>query len=135
MPRVLVTGITGFAGSHLAEHLLSRGDEVHGLANEEEPFPNLAAVRPRLHIHRGDVTRLEEVRAAFAAAAPDGVVHLAGQAVPTLASADPIAAVRLNVMGTATVLIGLLPTAASVGVVAPIILIVLRIAPGHRGGR
>jgi len=107
VPRVLVTGITGFAGSHLAEHLLARGDEVHGLANEEEPFPNLAAVRPRLHIHRGDVTRLEEVRAAFAAAAPDGVVHLAGQAVPTFASADPIAAVWLNVMGTATVLTAL----------------------------
>ncbi len=103
MPRVLITGITGFAGSHLAEHLLARRDEVHGLAHEEEPFANLAAVRARLHLHRGDVTRLEEVRAAFAAVAPDAVVHLAGQAVPTLASADPIAAVRLNVLGTATV--------------------------------
>ena len=104
MPRVLITGITGFAGSHLAEHLLSRGDEVHGLAHEDPPFPNLAAVHTRVRVHRGDITRLEEVGAAFAAADPDGVVHLAGQAVPTLASADPVAAVEVNVLGTATVL-------------------------------
>ncbi|TME63327.1 MAG: NAD-dependent epimerase/dehydratase family protein, partial [Chloroflexi bacterium] len=31
--RVLITGITGFAGSHLAELLLARCDEVHGLAH------------------------------------------------------------------------------------------------------
>src|SRR5437016_2896240 len=49
--RVLITGITGFAGSHLAEHLLTRGDEVHGLAHEEPPFPNLAAVADRLPNH------------------------------------------------------------------------------------
>src|SRR5713101_458918 len=107
VPRVLITGISGFAGSHLAEHLLSRGDEVHGLAYEDPPFRNLAAVATRVRVHRGDITRLEEVGAAFAAAAPDGVVHLAGQAVPTLASADPIAAVEVNVLGTATVLTAL----------------------------
>src|SRR5438309_9024208 len=33
--RVLITGITGFSGSHLAEHLVARGDEVHGLAHEK----------------------------------------------------------------------------------------------------
>ena len=37
------------------------------------------------------------------AARPDVVVHLAGQAVPTLAARDPVAAVRVNVLGTATV--------------------------------
>jgi len=107
MLRVLITGITGFAGSHLAEHLVAAGHDVHGLAHEDPPFPNLAAIKDRVTIHSGDITRLENVRSALAASRPDAVVHLAGLAVPTLASADPIAAVRLNVLGTSALLTAL----------------------------
>src|SRR2546422_11142226 len=107
MPRVLITGITGFAGSHLAEHLVASGHEIHGLAHEDPPFPNLAAIKGRVSIHAGDITRLEDVRSALAASLPEAVVHLAGQAVPTLASADPIAAIRLNVLGTSALLTAL----------------------------
>ena len=107
MLRVLITGITGFAGSHLAEHLVSRGDEVHGLAHERPPFRNLAAVQDRVRIHEGDITRLEDVQGALAGSRADAVVHLAGMAVPTLAAADPVAAVKINVLGTATVLTAL----------------------------
>ncbi|MEK7863382.1 MAG: GDP-mannose 4,6-dehydratase, partial [Chloroflexota bacterium] len=53
--RVLITGITGFAGSHLAERLVADGVEVHGFAFEEPPYPNLRSVQDRLQIHRGDV--------------------------------------------------------------------------------
>jgi GDP-4-dehydro-6-deoxy-D-mannose reductase len=105
--RVLITGITGFAGSHLAEKLVADGAEVHGFAFEEPPFPNLASVVNDVHVHRGDITSLEDLRAAIRAAAPDVVVHLAGQAVPTLAARDPVAAVRVNVLGTAAVLAAL----------------------------
>src|SRR5437867_815905 len=107
MLRVLITGITGFAGSHLAEHLVSRGDEVHGLAHEPPPFKNLAAVEDRVRIHEGDITRLEDVQGALAGSRADAVVHLAGMAVPTLASSDPVAAVRVNVLGTAAMLTAL----------------------------
>jgi GDP-4-dehydro-6-deoxy-D-mannose reductase len=107
MLRVLVTGVTGFAGSHLAEHLVSRGDEVHGLAHESPPFANLAAVRDRVRVHEGDITRLEDVQGALAGSRADAVVHLAGMAVPTLAAADPIMAVQVNVLGTATLLTAL----------------------------
>jgi GDP-4-dehydro-6-deoxy-D-mannose reductase len=107
MLRVLVTGITGFAGSHLAEHLVSRSDEVHGLAHESPPFANLIAVRDRVRIHEGDITRLEDVQGALAGSRADAVVHLAGVAVPTEASADPVRAVRINVLGTAAVLTAL----------------------------
>jgi GDP-4-dehydro-6-deoxy-D-mannose reductase len=107
MLRVLITGISGFVGSHLAEHLVSRGDEVHGLAHEDPPFANLTAVRDRVRIHEGDITRLEDVQGALAGSRADAVVHLAGIAVPTLASADPVAAVRVNVLGTASVLAAL----------------------------
>lgn len=105
--RVLITGITGFAGSHLAERLVASGAEVHGIAFEEPPFPHLAAVADRVRVHKGDITHLDEVRAGLAAARPDVVVHLAGQAVPTLAAKDPVGAVRVNVLGTSAVLAAL----------------------------
>jgi len=105
--RILVTGITGFAGSHLAEHLLFRADEVHGLAHEEPPFPHLAGIADRVSIHRGNITSLEETKRALEDSRAEAVIHLAGIAVPTLASADPVAAVQVNVLGTATLLVAL----------------------------
>jgi len=109
--RLLITGITGFAGSHLAEHAASSGDEVHGLAFEDSPYRHLAAV-DGVRIHRGDVSDPDAVRAAVAAARPDVVVHLAGQAVPALAAGDPFAALRVNVLGTAAVVEALRMSAA-----------------------
>jgi len=105
--RVLITGITGFAGSHLAERLVASGDEVHGFAFETPPFPNLVAVEREIRVHRGDVTSVEDLRDAFRASRPDAVVHLAGQAIPTQAAKDPVGAVRVNVLGTAAVLAAL----------------------------
>jgi len=104
---VLITGITGFAGSHLAERFVSRGDEVHGIAHEDPPFQHLAAVADRVRVHRGNILDIASVSAALAAARPDAVVHLAAQAVPTLAALDPVSAVRVNVLGTATLLAAL----------------------------
>lgn len=104
MPRrVLVTGITGFAGSHLAERLVERGDEVHGLAHEPAPHPSLARVAGRVTIHAGDILDAAAVRAAVEAARCDVVFHLAGQAAPTIAAADPLGTIRINVLGTAHV--------------------------------
>jgi nucleoside-diphosphate-sugar epimerase len=110
--RVLITGITGFAGSHLAERLVADGNEVHGLAFEEPPFPNLATVAGEVHVHHGDITSFDDVRAALRASNADVVIHLAGVAVPTQAAADPGLAVRVNVLGTAALVSALEETRA-----------------------
>ena len=102
--RALITGITGFAGSHLAEHLVRAGTTVHGIAFDPPPFPNLAQVASAIRLHHGDITSLDDVRAALRDSEADVVIHLAGQAVPTLAARDPLGAVRVNVLGTAVVL-------------------------------
>ena len=98
--RVLITGITGFAGSHLAERLVERGHDVHGIAHEPAPHPYLAGVQGRVQIHEGDLLDAARVRDVVERVRPDLVYHLAGQAVPTLATADPLAAIRINVIGT-----------------------------------
>ena len=111
--RVLITGITGFAGSHLAERLVASGVAVQGLALDGAGHPNLARVAHDVRVHYGDITSSHDVRAAIREARPDVVVHLAGQAVPTLAAQDPVGAVRVNVLGTATVLNAVEETNAS----------------------
>lgn len=103
MRRVLITGVTGFAGSHLAERLVEHGDEVHGLAVDPPPHPHLARVAARVAIHDGDILDAAAVRAVVREVRPDVVYHLAGQAVPTAATADPLGAIRVNVLGTAHV--------------------------------
>jgi GDP-4-dehydro-6-deoxy-D-mannose reductase len=108
VPRtILITGITGFAGSHLAERFVTRGDQVHGIAHEDPPYAHLATVAERVRVHRGNILDIASVKETLAAARPDAVVHLAAQAVPTLAAQDPVSAVRVNVLGTATMLAAL----------------------------
>jgi GDP-4-dehydro-6-deoxy-D-mannose reductase len=107
--RVLVTGITGFIGSHLAERLVADGIEVHGVAFEPPPHPHLAAIASKVTIHRADLADLDGLRTAIAAARPDAVVHLAAQAIPSLAQRDATGTVQVNVVGTANVLAALEP--------------------------
>src|SRR2546426_11979008 len=99
VPRtVLITGITGFAGSHLAERFVAEGAVVHGIAHEDPPHPNLAAVAGRLRLHRGNILDFAAVSAALAAARPDAVVPLAAPAGPTPAPRGPGAAGRGKVV-------------------------------------
>ncbi len=107
--RVLLTGVTGFIGSHLAERLVADGIEVHGIAFEPPPHPNLAAIASKVTIHRADLADPDGLRTAIAAARPDAVVHLAAQAIPSLAQRDASGTVQVNVVGTANVLAALEP--------------------------
>jgi GDP-4-dehydro-6-deoxy-D-mannose reductase len=107
--RVLLTGITGFVGSHLAERLLADGHEVHGIAFEPPPHAHLSAVASRITIHRADLADAAGLRAAIADAHPEAVIHLAGQAIPSLAQRDASGTVSVNVVGTANLLAALEP--------------------------
>ena len=53
--KAFITGITGFAGSHLAEHLLLLGHEVAGLARPGAGIENLKKVLSRISLHEGDI--------------------------------------------------------------------------------
>ncbi|MBN2465787.1 GDP-mannose 4,6-dehydratase, partial [candidate division WOR-3 bacterium] len=54
--KCLITGITGFAGSHLAEYLLSRGDcEVHGTMRWRSRTENIAHLDGRIATHVCDI--------------------------------------------------------------------------------
>src|SRR5262249_3168712 len=100
--RVLVTGISGFAGPVVARALAERGHTVHGFVRHAPDERRMVGVS--LPLHTGDVcdgTRLAQV---LREAAPDAVLHLAAVAEPAAAEADPAAAYRVNLGGTLAVL-------------------------------
>ncbi len=77
--KALITGITGFAGSHLAEFLLADGHEVFGTRRVRSPMENLSAVADKLTLIDCELSDASAVRDALKAAQPDLIFHLAAQ--------------------------------------------------------
>jgi GDPmannose 4,6-dehydratase len=88
MKRALITGITGQDGSYLAELLLSKGYEVHGIIRRSSTFntqridhiyqdPN--DPKARLFLHHGDLSSTEWILSLIYSLAPDELYHLAAQ--------------------------------------------------------
>ena len=77
--RVLITGITGFVGSHLAEFALAQGAEVVGSLRWRSKTEHVEHLRDRISLVDGDLRDLLSVRALLAEAQPDYIVHLAAQ--------------------------------------------------------
>ncbi|HEY8514987.1 MAG TPA: GDP-mannose 4,6-dehydratase [Candidatus Binatia bacterium] len=104
--RVLVFGVTGFAGRYLARELRELGHEVWGAARR--PSSDAAARHPialdGVRLLRCDVGEAEEVRDVLAAAQPDAIVLLSGVSSPPEANRRPQDAYRVHVGGTLNVL-------------------------------
>jgi GDP-4-dehydro-6-deoxy-D-mannose reductase len=77
--RILITGITGFVGSHLAELALDRGAQVVGALRWRSNTEYIDHLRERLTLIESDLRDLSSARELVERAAPDYVVHLAAQ--------------------------------------------------------
>jgi len=99
--KSLVTGGAGFIGSHLVEHLISRGDRVVVIDNESTGRrANLAALaeHPRLEYHRADVLETGLLRRTLADV--DEVYHLAAAVGVALIAKSPIRTIETNIAPT-----------------------------------
>jgi len=94
MSRILVTGIEGFVGGHLARHLSAIGHEVIGLHWADAP-PGLPA-----ELHRGDICDFDATRSLLERTRPDGIVHLAGISSVAMSETHPLTTYEVNTMGT-----------------------------------
>jgi GDPmannose 4,6-dehydratase len=103
LTRALITGITGQDGSYLAELLLERGDEVHGLVRGDA-LGNVEHVADRLTLHRGDLTDQGSLERALAAARPDEVYNLAAASSVAASWKDPAATGDAGGLGVARLL-------------------------------
>src|SRR5438477_5531320 len=84
--RALITGITGQDGSYLAELLLSKGYEVHGMVrrSSEEKFERIAHLKGKILLHQGDLLDQFSLAKLLSDVKPDEVYNLAAQSfVPT----------------------------------------------------
>lgn len=83
--KVLITGITGFAGSHLAELCLQKPDvKVYGTVRTRSRLDNISHLIPRLELHECDLRDPFAVQKMLETVAPDYIFHLAAQSfVPT----------------------------------------------------
>ena len=105
--RVFVTGHTGFKGSWLCMLLSLAGAEVTGFAlppEGEESLFALAGIEGRVRSVLGDVRDFESLKAAFDAARPEIVLHLAAQPIVREGYRDPAGTYAANVMGTVHIL-------------------------------
>jgi len=102
-PTVLITGINGFVGSHLADLLVSEGYQVSGIALTRN-LRHLSHVEQQISIAYGDVRNAKEVQNILAEVKPDCIYHLAGSSFVPDAEADPRIVYDVNVLGTINVL-------------------------------
>ena len=102
--RALITGLSGFVGSHLAEFLLSKDIEVFGIIRWRSNRENIRHIEDKLTLFEGDVRDLTSVKQVIAETVPDQIYHLAAQSfVPTSWSA-PQETITSNIVGQLNVL-------------------------------
>jgi GDP-mannose 4,6-dehydratase len=104
--RVLITGITGFVGSHLVEYILANHPqtEIHGIKRWRSPKDNIRHVLDKVKLYDCDLRDLGSLIRVFGEVKPDVIFHLAAQSfVPTSYNA-PADTLDTNVIGTCNLL-------------------------------
>jgi GDP-4-dehydro-6-deoxy-D-mannose reductase len=99
--KALITGITGFAGSHLAELLLSEGFEVAGIARWRSKTDGLAPIFHHLRLIEADLLDLHSLQKALIEIRPDYIYHLAAQSYVPASWTSPSVTLEINVVGSA----------------------------------
>ena len=100
--RVLITGISGFAGSHLAEQLVDLGCDVHGtIRRHAVPMhENIEHLRGHIHLHETDITSAERINSIFEEIDPHAVFHLAAESFVPTSFREPARVIVNNIVGT-----------------------------------
>jgi GDP-4-dehydro-6-deoxy-D-mannose reductase len=104
MRRVLVTGVTGFAGSHLVDYMLTRNDcEIFGIQRWRSRTENIEHFADKITILECDLRDATSTRDTLEKVRPDWIFHLAAQSfVPTSWSA-PTESLTTNILGQVNV--------------------------------
>jgi GDPmannose 4,6-dehydratase len=104
--RALITGITGQDGSYLAELLLDRGYEVHGVVRRAstEKFDRIEHLRDRLTLHQGDLLDQRSLVDALRAARPDEIYNLAAMSFVAVSWIQPTLTAEFTGVGVTRML-------------------------------
>src|SRR5438552_5650811 len=104
--RALISGITGQDGSYLAEWLLAKGYEVHGVVRRvaiEDPehrLTRLDAIRAQIKLHAASLESYASIHQVVANVMPDECYHLAAQSFVSYSFDDEFSTLNANINGT-----------------------------------
>lgn len=100
--KILITGITGFVGSHLAELYVGKGKEfeVFGLKRYRSPIDNIFHLEDKICLVEGDLTDAHSVNEVIKKIKPDVIHHLAGQSFVKASWQYPLQTMQTNLLGT-----------------------------------
>ena len=105
-PRALITGITGQDGSYLAELLLERGYEVHGMVRRSsvERFDRIEHLRGKITLHQGDLLDQRSLVDAMRASRPDEIYNLAAMSFVAVSWVQPTLTAEFSGVGVTRIL-------------------------------
>ena len=106
MTRALITGITGQDGSYLAELLLEKGYEVHGMVRRSstERFERIEHLRDRITLHQGDLLDQRSLVDAMRASRPDEIYNLAAMSFVAVSWIQPTLTAEFTGVGVTRML-------------------------------
>lgn len=96
----LITGIHGFAGSHLADQLLESNEEVFGIARTGAKSHNVKHIQDQIHVLPCDIGNKQELKKVLATVRPERIYHLAGVSFIPDAEKEGAAVFDTNFIGT-----------------------------------
>lgn len=104
--KVLITGITGMVGSHLAEYILQNHSsaEIHGLLRWRSPLDNIRSIQQNIFLHQAELRDLNSLIMLLEQVQPDLIFHLAAQSYVTTSFNAPADTLQTNVIGTTNLL-------------------------------
>lgn len=104
--RILIAGITGFVGSHLAEYILNLNEnhDIFGICRWRSPKDNLENIYHKVVLFDADLCDLSALMRRIKTINPDVIFHLAAQSYVLTSFDSPIQTLKTNVIGTANLL-------------------------------
>jgi len=103
--KVLITGITGFVGSHLADILTNfPAVQISGLARWRAPKDNIRHILDNITLEPGDLLDLSSLTTVLSKQKPDVIFHLAAQSYVPFSYEAPAATLHANAIGTCNLL-------------------------------
>lgn len=98
--KALITGITGFAGSHLAELLIKENVEVHGVQRWRSKNENIEHIKDKIHFHEADLLDAHSLYKVIDEVRPVFIFHLAAQSYVQSSWASPANTLEVNITGS-----------------------------------
>ena len=104
MKRCLITGVSGFVGSYLAELLLDKGMEVYGTIRWRSRMDNIESIKDKIHFIDADIKDAHSMQNVIDKAYPDFIFHLAAQSFVLSSWHAPAETLTTNIIGNLNLL-------------------------------